>query len=116
VDNAPDRLTDHFYRIATVPQSSDRNAHRHEIGDCQSEYVNVSIDDLDLSDALDTFTGILRTHQILLPAGISLLIRVQVMLEGTLRLLDRNFSLAELIQSYAVKSTRRRYSPQNLLR
>lgn len=68
----------------------------------------MSIDDLDLSDALDTFTGILRTHQILLPAGISLLIRVLVILEGTSRLLDRNFSLAELIQPYAVKSDRQK--------
>jgi ubiquinone biosynthesis protein len=37
------------------------------------------------------------------------------MLEGTSRLLDRNFSLAELIQPYAVKSVQRRYSPEKLL-
>lgn len=115
VDNDPDRLTDHVYRIATVPQSSDRNALRRDIDDFLAEYVNVSVDDLDLSAALNTFTDILRAHHILLPTGISLLIRVLVMLEGTSRLLDRNFSLAELIQPYAVKSVRRRYSPEKLL-
>ena len=109
-------LDDHVDRLATVPQSSDRNALRRDIDDFLSEYINVSIDDLDLSDELNTFTGILRAHHILLPAGISLLIRVLVMLEGTSRLLDRNFSLTELIQPYAVKSVRRRYSPKNLLR
>ena len=116
VDNDPDRLSDHVLRIASVPQSVDRKALRRDIDDFLSEYVNVSIDDLDLSAALETFTGILRTHHILLPAGISLLIRVLVMLEGTSRLLDRNFSLADLIQPYAVRSVRRRYSPQNLLK
>jgi len=115
VDNDPDRLTDHVYRIATVPQSSDRNALRRDIDDFLSEYVNVSIDGLDLRNALNRFTGILRTHRILLPTGISLLIRVLVMLEGTSRLLDRNFSLAELMQPYAVKSFQRRYSPDKLL-
>jgi ubiquinone biosynthesis protein len=115
VDNDPERLTDHVYRIATVPQSVDRNALRRDIDDFLAEYVNVSVDDLDLSAALDTFTDILRTHHILLPAGISLLIRVLVMLEGTSRLLDRNFSLAELIQPYAVKSIQRRYSPEKIL-
>ncbi|MEN8799536.1 MAG: hypothetical protein ABF293_09835, partial [Flavobacteriaceae bacterium] len=42
-------------------------------------------------------------------------IRLLVMLEGTSRLLDRSFSLAELIQPYAVKSIQRRYAPKKLL-
>ena len=116
VDNDPDRLTDHVMRIATVPQSVDRNALRRDIDDFLAEYVNVSVADLDLSTALNSLTGILREHHILLPSGISLLIRVLVMLEGTSRLLDRNFSLAELIKPYAVKSIQRRYSPEKLLR
>lgn len=115
VDNDPDRLTDHVYRIATVPQSSSRNDIRRDIDDFLTEHVNISIDDLELGAALNSFTDILRTHHILLPTGISLLIRVLVMLEGTSRLLDRNFSLAELIQPYAVKSFQRRYSPEKLI-
>ena len=116
VDNDPDRLTDHVMRIATVPQSVDRNALRRDIDDFLAEYVNVSVADLDLSTALNSLTDILREHHILLPSGISSLIRVLVMLEGTSRLLDRNFSLAELIKPYAVKSIQRRYSPEKLLR
>ena len=64
VDNDPERLTDHVYRIANVPQSSDRNALRRDIDDFLAEYVNVSVDDLDLSAALNAFTDILRTHHI----------------------------------------------------
>jgi len=95
VDNDPDRLTDHVLRIATIPQSIDRRALRRDIDDFLSEVINVSINDLDLSTMLNTLTDILRSHHIILPSGISLLIRVLVMLEGTSRLLDRNFSLAE---------------------
>lgn len=116
VDNDPDRLTEHVFRIATVPQTVDRKALRRDIDDFLSEYVNVSIDDLELSAALNSLTDILRDHHIMLPSGISMLIRVLVMLEGTSRLLDRNFSLAELIQPYAVKSVQRRYSPGKLLK
>lgn len=115
VDNDADRLTDNVLRMATLPQSVDRTLLKREIDDFLSEYVNVSIDDLDLSSVLNSLTEILRGHHIILPAGISLIIKLLVMLEGTSRLLDRNFSLAELIQPYAVKSVQRRYAPKKLL-
>ncbi len=114
VDNDADRLTDHVLRIATVPSNLDRNSLKREIDEFLSEYVSVSMDDIDLSVVLNSLTKILREHHILLPAGLSLLVRVLVMLEGTSRLLDRNFSLAELIKPYAVKSIQRRYSPKKL--
>jgi ubiquinone biosynthesis protein len=116
VDNDADRLTDHVLRIATVPQTVDRTILKRDIDDFLSEYVSVAIEDLDLSAMLNSLTDILRSHHILLPAGISLLIRVLVMLEGTSRLLDRNFSLAELIQPYTVKSVQRRYAPGKLFK
>ena len=114
VDNDPERLTDHVLRIAIVPANIDRNALKSDIDDFLSEYVNVTINDIDLSTTLNTLTDILREHHILLPSGMSLLLRVLVMLEGTSRLLDRNFSLADLIKPYAVKSIQRRYSPKKL--
>lgn len=114
VDNDPERLTDHVLRIAIVPNSVDRGGLKSDIDDFLSEYVNVAVDDVDLSATLNTLTDILRAHHILLPAGLSLLLRVLVMLEGTSRLLDRNFSLADLIKPYAVKSIQRRYSPKKL--
>lgn len=116
VDNNPTRLTDHVMNIATVPQNLDRNALRRDIDDFLSEYVNVDISALDLSSCLNNLTDILRDHHIILPGGMSSLLRVLVMLEGTSRLLDRNFSLAELIQPYAIKSIQRRYSPKKMLR
>jgi ubiquinone biosynthesis protein len=115
VDNDPERVTDHVLRIADVPNNVDRSNLKRDIDDFLSEYVNVTIEEIDLSTTLNTLTDILREHHILLPASLSLLLRVLVMLEGTSRLLDRNFSLADLIKPYAVKSIQRRYSPKKLL-
>src|SRR5206468_12715859 len=69
----------------------------------------------DLSGALTEMIEIIRRYQILLPAGIALLIKVLVMLEGTSRLLNPNFSLIELIQPYQSKLLWRRWSPRRQL-
>src|SRR5262249_31917049 len=45
------------------------------------------------------------------PAGIALLIKVLIMLEGTSQLLNPKFSLIELIQPYQRKLLWRRWSP-----
>jgi ubiquinone biosynthesis protein len=116
VDHDADRLTDHVLQVASAPQSVNRQNLTRDLDDFLSEYVNVSIDDLDLSALLNNLTAIIREHYLLLPAGVSLLIRVLVMLEGTSRLLDRNFSLIELTKPYAMKTMQRRYSPEKLLR
>ena len=44
-----------------------------------------------------------------------MLLKVLVMLEGTSRQLDPQFSLAELIKPYYAKVARRRFSPEKLL-
>jgi ubiquinone biosynthesis protein len=50
-----------------------------------------------------------------LPTRLSLLGRVLVQLEGTSRLLDRDFSLAELLKPYLSKMAARKMAPQRLL-
>jgi ubiquinone biosynthesis protein len=116
VDNDPGRLTEHVLNIASVPQTLDRDALRRDIDDFLSENVNVDISALDLSSCLTNLTDILRDYHIIFPSGISALLRVLIMLEGTSRLLDSNFNLAELIQPYAIQSIQRRYSPKKLVR
>lgn len=69
-----------------------------------------------MSDALDAIVAIIRTHRIVLPPSISLLIRMLVLLEGSARLLSRDFSLVELLQPYVQKRMLQRLSPVYLLR
>jgi ubiquinone biosynthesis protein len=110
------RLSEYVIRIGSVPQGFDRDALRADLGDFVAEYVGQSLKDFDLSSAMNSLTEIVRRHRIVLPAGISSLIKVLVMLEGTTRSLNRDFSLAELLQPYYEKKIHRRFSPERLLR
>jgi ubiquinone biosynthesis protein len=103
-------------RIGSVPQGFDRDGLRADIGDFVADYVGQSLKDFDLSGALNALTRIIRRHRILLPARISMLLKVIVMLEGTSRSLNRDFSLAELLQPYYASTVQRRFSPEQLLR
>jgi ubiquinone biosynthesis protein len=110
------RLSEYVLRVGSVPQGFDREALRADLGDFVAEYVGQSLKDFNLSGAMNALTGIIRRHRIVLPARISSLIKVLVMLEGTSRSLNRDFSLAELLQPYYDKTIQQRFSPERLLR
>jgi ubiquinone biosynthesis protein len=59
---------------------------------------------------------IIRRYGIILPARVSLLIKVLVMLEGTARDLSPAFSLAEILEPYKEKILKRRLAPGRLLK
>jgi ubiquinone biosynthesis protein len=109
------RLADHIIRIGSVPQGLDRESLQTEISEFLAEYSGASLRDFDVSGALIRVTEIIRRYRIILPPGITLLLKVLVMLEGTSRLLNRDFSLAELLQPYYAKAIQRRFSPDRLL-
>jgi ubiquinone biosynthesis protein len=58
---------------------------------------------------------IIRRYHIMLPARISLLIKVLVMLEGASRLLNPQFSLVEVMRPYQRQMMFRRLSPKRQL-
>jgi len=115
IDGDADRLTDHVMRISTSPLTVKRSILRRDIDDYLSEYIHISMEHLNVSSALNSLTDILREHRIVLPSGISLLIRVLVMLEGTSRLIDRRFNLVELLEPHVKRSALKKYSPKKLL-
>lgn len=110
------RLMDAVLRIGAPPQNLDRAALRSELHEFIGEYVGQSLQSFDVSGALTSMTGIIRRHRIVLPSEISMLLKVVVMLEGTSRKLNRNFSLVELLEPYFAESLLRRRSPLNLVR
>ena len=116
VSKDADQLTDVVVRIGSLPKDFDRDALRVEIGEFVADYIGQSLDEFDLSGALNGMTDIIRRYRIILPPTISLLLRVLVMLEGTGRLLNPRFSLAGLLQPYYAKAMQRRFSPQVWLR
>ena len=109
------QLTEYVTRMGSVPQGLDRDALRADISEFLGEYVGRPLIELDLSRALTDLTEIIRRYRIILPSNVALLVKVLVMLEGTSRSLDRNFSLADLLQPYYVRAMQRRFSPGRLL-
>jgi ubiquinone biosynthesis protein len=75
-------------------------------------YGSQSIDRLQLGGALNEMVRIISRYQLILPSGVSNLIKMFVMLEGTAQLLSPAVNMLELIGSYQRKILRRRLSPR----
>jgi ubiquinone biosynthesis protein len=108
-------LCDQIVRLGSVPANFDDARMQTDIEDFLAEYAGASLKDFDLSGALNGMTAIIRNYGIILPARVSLLIKVLVMLEGTSQNLNPNFCLAELLEPWQAKAIKRRFSPQRIL-
>ncbi len=115
VERDADQLMEFVLRIGSMPQGLDRKALRTDLDEFVAEYLGQSLQDFDFSGAVDGLTSIIRRYHILLPPGIASLLKVMVMLEGTSRLLNRDFSLIELLKPYYVKAIQQRLSPKMFL-
>jgi ubiquinone biosynthesis protein len=111
-----DALTDVVVRVGSVPPQVDRLALESELTDFVAEHGGQSLKDVSLGHALQELGEIIRRHQIVLPSGISLLLKTMVVLEGTAKQLSPKFSLANLLESYQGKLLQHRLLPQRWLR
>jgi ubiquinone biosynthesis protein len=110
------RFTDVVTRLATVPPDLDRDAFEAEVHDFLADYGTRSLNQFDLSGALNGITDIIRRYHLLLPANLSLLLKTLIVLEGTSRQLDRSFSLAEMMRPYYRQAVRAKLSPKRIFR
>ncbi len=106
------RLARVITRIGVVPGDLDLVALEYDVNEFVSHYADQPLNQFDLGGALSEMTEIIRRYNIVLPAGVALLIKVLIMLEGTSRLLEPNFNLTELIEPYQRKLILRRMSPR----
>jgi ubiquinone biosynthesis protein len=110
------RFTDTVTRLARVPADLDRDAFEAEVHDFLAEYGTQSLNQLDVSGALNGIADIIRRYHLLLPANIAPLLKTLIVLEGTSRQLDRSFSLAEMIQPYYRRAVQEKLSPRRIFR
>jgi ubiquinone biosynthesis protein len=110
------RLTSLVTRLGAVPPGFDEAALSVDLSEFVSHYANQPIDTFDLAGALTEMIEIVQRYRIALPSSLAMLIKVLVMLEGTARMLEPNFSLMELIQPYQKKMLLRRMSPARQMR
>lgn len=109
------KVADAVARIGNVPSDYDQSALKEAIQDLLDEYSNQSLKEFDLSGCLNEVVRIIQESKIYLPAKVAMLIKVLVMLEGTAHQLSPRFSVPELIEPYATKARRNRFSPKKLL-
>ncbi len=116
VDRDTEEVTGLIVELGSLPPTLDRDQLRADIADFLGDFGGQSIQDLNLSDALNEVTSIIRRHRIVLPPSVSLLIRMLVLLEGSARLLSRDFSLLEILQPFVQRRLKHRLSPGQLLK
>jgi ubiquinone biosynthesis protein len=105
------QLTGLVMRLGAAPPGLDEAALSVDLSEFVQHYGNQPVDAFDLAGALTEMVEIIQRYRIVLPSSMAMLIKVLVMLEGTGRLLEPNFSLMELIQPYQKKMLLRRMSP-----
>ncbi len=109
-------LTDCCLMIGNAPPDIDREKLQSDIETFIAANLTDSIKDMDTSRMFSGLTEIVRRHRIVQNPGVSLLVKVLVMLEGSSRLLDSDFNLSELLEPYYQKMVQRKLAPKNVLR
>ena len=74
-------------------------------------YGNRSVQSIDVSKAIGDFAEVVHDHRLLLPAKISMLLQIAIELEGTSRLLDADFRVMPMLESYQQKLVAQEWSP-----
>ena len=108
-------LCEIILRLGSAPDAAARDQLRADLTDFVADYVGQSIQDLDLSNALNSLLEIIRQYNITLPPQFSLLLRTLVELEGTAQQLSPAFSLAEVIHPFYATMLSRRLSIRRIV-
>jgi ubiquinone biosynthesis protein len=108
-------VTEVVKRLGSVPPNLDHDALQADVSAFVDEYGSQSLREFDLSGALNRMFEIIHQYQIILPPPCSMLLKTLVVLEGTSRGLNPSFSLAELIEPYEARVTRRLFQPARWL-
>ena len=81
-----------------------------------ADYLDQSVNELDMSGMLTALAGIVHKFHVIMPSSIIMLGKTIALLEGTGRLLNPDFNLAELAAPYYATIIQRRYAPEKLMR
>jgi ubiquinone biosynthesis protein len=116
VDQDAGRLCSVVMRVGDAPPGLDETGLGLDLADFVAHYANQAVDRLELGPALAEMIQIMLQYHIVLPSPMALLLKVLIMLEGTAKKLEPNFSLMEVLQPYQRRIMARRLSPARQLR
>jgi len=101
--------------VGSIPNRTDMSALDNDLADFVSQYTTQSLDNFNVSGALNDIVTIIRRHNITLPAEAALLIKTLVSLEGTGRQLNPSFNLMEILAPLRRSMILDRLSPKRYI-
>jgi ubiquinone biosynthesis protein len=102
--------------VGLVPNRINLSDLDSDLADFVSQYTTQTLDNFDVSGALNDIVTLVRRHHITLPAEMALLIKTLVSLEGTGRLLNPHFNLMEILAPLRRSMILDRWSPKRTVR
>ena len=88
---------------------------RADVADFFADYAYQSVKDIQLAQALERLTDVIRRHKLLLPAEVSLLLKTLIMLDGSANELSPAFNLMEIMEPFQRRMLRARLNPRRWL-
>ena len=116
VEQDSQRLGSIVIRVGATPPGLDESALAIDLADYIAQFAHQSAENFELAAALREMFEVMRRHRIVLPAAMTMLLKVLVMLEGTGKRLVPDFSLMQILKPYRKKMMARRISPTRQFR
>ncbi len=105
-----------IFNMFTLPNDVDYDSLAYQIEEFIDKYLGIPLNEFDMTSAIKDGTAIVHEHHIAMPANISILLRVVVLLEGSSRLLNPDFNISVLFEKYHFKILLERYSPKSIVK
>jgi ubiquinone biosynthesis protein len=115
-DRDAPRLVEVIALICKAPVDLDRGGLSADLMEVFGQYGTQAVDRFDVGGALTSVTRLMHEYNLLMPSRLSMLIKCLIVLEGTGKGLNANFSLAELLEPYRRQFVLQQFSPEHWLR
>jgi ubiquinone biosynthesis protein len=110
------RILRAFDALGITHDVANRIALRSDINGFISQYYEIPLQELQVSDLLKEVFEIFRAHQMTLPSNLSLMLKALVTVEGLGRLLHPDFDMVSEVRPYVSQLMFRRYDPRRRFR
>ncbi len=107
----PDRVVDSILEMGFAKHDVDRDVLRRDLTRLRAQYVNRPLSEIPIREVYGDAMALARRHHLQIPASIANLAKTLTMAEGIGRRLYSQFNLVEVLQPYASRLVRLKYSP-----
>lgn len=111
VENDSELVAEQVLRLGAVPADCERDKLRADLQEFMADYTGHPLNEVHVGAALSSLVDIIRSHHIVLPPSLAMLLKTLIVLEGTSRRFSPDVSLAALMQPYCTRLMMRRFSP-----